>query len=69
MGEPINCGGVTVRQGDIILGDVNGVVVIPWERLEEVIDKMDELAKIEEKITAELEKGASIGETFAKYRD
>ncbi len=68
VGEPINCGGVTVRQGDIILGDVNGVVVIPRERLEEVIDKMDELAKIEEKITAELEKGASIGETFTKYR-
>ena len=45
------------------------MVVIPRERLEEVIDKMDELAKIEEKIIAELEKGASIGETFAKYRD
>ncbi len=68
VGEPINCGGVAVRQGDVILGDVNGVVVIPSERLEEVIDKMDELAEIEEKITAELEKGVSIGETFAKYR-
>lgn len=67
--EPINCGGVAVRQGDIILGDVNGVVVIPKERIEEVIAKMDELAEIEEKITSELEKGATIGETFAKYRD
>ena len=68
VGEPINCGGAAVRQGDFILGDVNGVVVIPRERLGEVIEKMDELAEIEEKITSELEKGASIGETFAKYR-
>ncbi len=68
VGEPINCGGVTVRQGDVFLGDVNGVVVIPRERLQEVIDKMDELAEIEEKITEELEKGMTIGEAFARYR-
>ncbi len=68
VGEPINCGGVAVRQGDIILGDVNGVVVIPGERLEEVIDKMDELAEIEEKIIAELDKGMSIGEAFSRHR-
>ena len=49
VGEAINCGGVAVRQGDIILGDVNGVVVIPKEKLEEVIDKMNELAEIERK--------------------
>ncbi|MCY4382822.1 MAG: RraA family protein [Nitrospinae bacterium] len=69
VGEPINCGGVAVRQGDIILGDVNGVVVIPGERLEEVIDKMDELAEIEEKIIAELDKGMSIGEAFSRHRN
>ena len=69
VGDPINCGGVAVRQGDIILGDVNGVVVIPKERIKEIIAKMDELAEVEEKITSELEKGATIGETFAKYRD
>ena len=69
VGDPINCGGVAVRLGDIILGDVNGVVVIPKERIKEIIAKMDELAEVEEKITSELEKGATIGETFAKYRD
>ena len=68
VGEPTNCGGVAVRQGDIMLGDVNGVVVIPKERLEDVIDKMNELAEIEEKIIAELEKGTRIGEAFARYR-
>ncbi len=68
VGLPINCGGVAVRQRDIILGDVNGVVVVPRERLKEIIEKMDELARIEEKIIHELESGAPIGEAFEKYR-
>ena len=29
VNEPINCGGILVREGDIILGDEDGVVVIP----------------------------------------
>jgi regulator of RNase E activity RraA len=68
VGEPISSAGTTVREGDFILGDVNGVVVIPRERAGEILAKIEELALIEDKITAELEAGASIGETFAKYR-
>lgn len=67
-GAPIACGGVTVRQGDIVLGDINGVVVIPQERFDEVLAKTEELARIEEKVTKELEAGATIAATFAKYR-
>ena len=26
---PISCGGVAVNPGDIIIGDINGVVVVP----------------------------------------
>lgn len=29
VGEPLECGGVTVRTGDFVLGDASGVVVIP----------------------------------------
>ena len=29
IGEPLECGGVTVRTGDFVLGDASGVVVIP----------------------------------------
>lgn len=31
------CGGVTVNAGDIVLGDENGIVVIPPERVEELL--------------------------------
>ncbi|MFZ2426085.1 MAG: hypothetical protein WAW72_09025, partial [Trichococcus flocculiformis] len=52
---PISCGGVSVRPGDIIVGDRNGVVVFPLEHAEEIIqaaqeqvDKMEaQIAKFE----------------------
>ncbi len=34
---PISCGGVSVRPGDIIIGDADGVVVVPQEQAEEVL--------------------------------
>ncbi len=42
---PVRCGGVLVRQGDIIFGDVDGVVSIPNDRLEETVTLA--LAKVE----------------------
>lgn len=36
LGGPVACGGVTVRTGDVVLGDCDGVVVVPREREDEV---------------------------------
>ncbi|MEK3936022.1 RraA family protein [Sporosarcina sp. FSL W7-1349] len=36
---PISCGGVTVHPGDIVVGDADGVVVIPRSKEEEVLKK------------------------------
>ncbi len=41
----VSCGGVVVNPGDIIVGDRNGVCVIPQEKVEEVIEKAK--AKVE----------------------
>ncbi len=40
---PVECGGVTVRPGDIIVADEDGVVVVPMERAEEVLKKAKEI--------------------------
>lgn len=39
VGGEVLCGGVTVRTGDVIVGDCDGVVVIPQEDAEEILDK------------------------------
>ena len=40
---PVSCAGVTVRPGDIIVADEDGVVVVPQERADEVLKKAKEI--------------------------
>ena len=39
LGEPISCGGVPVATGDLVLGDEDGVVVVPFEQVDDVLVK------------------------------
>jgi len=65
---PVDCGGVHVRSGDIVFGDVDGVVIIPQERAAEVIARAQEKVRGEDNTRAELEQGRLLAEVFAKYR-
>ncbi len=40
---PVECGGITVRPGDIIVADEDGVVVVPQEQAEAVLKKAQEI--------------------------
>jgi len=37
LGTPVTCGGLTVRPGDFVYGDRDGVVVVPSERHDEIL--------------------------------
>ena len=63
----IQCGGVTVRPGDIIFGDYDGIVVIPQEVAEECIEKALEKGQKENVVRDELLAGASAEEVWNKY--
>ena len=37
VGTPIVVGGVNVHSGDIIVGDLDGVVIVPYTQISEII--------------------------------
>ena len=64
---PIVCGGIRVCPGDLIYGDVDGVVVVPQDIADEVIAKAWEKVQGENTVREELRAGASVVKTFEKY--
>ncbi|MFD1361318.1 RraA family protein [Lentibacillus salinarum] len=61
-GSPIVCGGVTVNQGDLIVGDDNGVAVVPKGQIEEILDKAVAIEKKEAAIAEKVKNGAHIAD-------
>jgi RraA family protein len=48
IGVPVAVGGVVVAPGDVIVGDADGVVVVPRRRVEEVLGSIDGIVAGEE---------------------
>lgn len=67
VGDPIHIGGVLARRGDLILGDEDGVVIIPQEVAEEAIRLAEEKVAGENLARADLARGVPMGEVFRKY--
>lgn len=59
VGAPVVCGGVFVRPGDIVVGDADGVVVVPVERAEAVLRALDAVRAAEARAVAAVEAGAT----------
>jgi regulator of RNase E activity RraA len=64
---PIQCGGVTVAPGDLVLGDFDGVAVIPARVAEEVIALGEEKAAGEDMVRAKLAEGMPATDAFRQY--
>jgi regulator of RNase E activity RraA len=64
---PIYIGEVRIDPGDLIFGDLDGVLIIPQAMENEVITKALEKARGEKQVRAEIEAGASTATVFAKY--
>ena len=54
---PVSCGGVAVQPGDIIVGDGDGVVVVPMEEAADVLAKAQAAAAREQQTRERLTKG------------
>ncbi|MCR5450027.1 MAG: hypothetical protein K6F23_11625 [Solobacterium sp.] len=64
LNVPVICGGVTVRPGDMIIADCDGVVVVPKESEDSVFEKAQAKFEKEQHIVEELRKGRSSLEIY-----
>ncbi|MCM3013810.1 methyltransferase [Bacillus subtilis] len=57
INTPVSCGGVTVKPGDIVIGDQDGIVVIPPEDAPQLLEKTRQTAAKEEKMMTDIKNG------------
>lgn len=62
----IEIGGIRIQPGDVIFGDLDGVVVIPQRSAPVVADLADKLGKLERNFKRQILEGEPLYEVFAK---
>jgi regulator of RNase E activity RraA len=69
IGEPVVVGGVTVRTGDLVVGDDTGIVVVPATEGERALALAEEVQRTDIKLEEGLKSGLSFAEAAraAKY--
>ena len=68
MQAPVSVGEIQVRPGDILIGDADGVLVIPRVRESEVFDTAREIEEAEQSIERETAKGLRLDEARKAFR-
>lgn len=66
-GQPIKIGGVTIRRGDFIVGDKDGVLVIPRETASEVLTRSEEVVHTENEVREAILQGVHPVDAYRKY--
>lgn len=65
---PVNIGDARVAPGDLIRGDADGVLVIPKEHEEAVLNTAEEIERVEDQIREAVRGGMRLDEARAKFR-
>jgi 4-hydroxy-4-methyl-2-oxoglutarate aldolase len=66
-GSEINSGGVVVHDGDLLVGALDGVVVVPSEVAEEAVALAEEKLRGENMVRTKLEEGMLASEAWRRY--
>jgi len=67
VGFPVQIGGQEVETGDMIVADQDGVVVVPFERLDEVIESLARITEMEKSLDAAVVGGLKIPDWVETY--
>jgi 4-hydroxy-4-methyl-2-oxoglutarate aldolase len=57
VGEPVVVGGVAVAPGDVVVGDLDGVVIVPRTKIEAVLRKLNQVREAEAAMDAKVAAG------------
>jgi regulator of RNase E activity RraA len=65
--QPIRIGEVTIRAGDYVLGDRDGMVILPAARAEEIVGQAETAIATENKVRTAILEGVDPQEAYLKY--
>ena len=66
-GQPLTIGGVRVSLGDIVVGDLDGVVVVPRRAAHEVLQRCERLVGTESKVRTAVKRGMTPLAAYEKF--
>ena len=67
IGYPTEIGNKTIHSGDIIVADSDGVTVVPFNKIDEVIEKLDRIIELENAVDDKVKNGLKISQKALNY--
>lgn len=67
IGYPTEIGNKTIHSGDIIVADADGVTVVPFNKIDEVIEKLDRITELENAMDEKVKNGLKISQKALNY--
>ena len=65
LGCEVVVGGVSINTGDVIVSDDSGIVVVPFNRIDEVISSLDDIRRLEDALDEQVNQGLAIPDDIA----
>lgn len=69
IGLPVRIGGQVVETGDMIVADRDGVVVVPFDRIDAIAARSREIIELEQSLDARISQGLTIPDDIAALLD
>ena len=66
VGIAVQLGGRTVQTGDMVVADRDGVVIVPFEDIDQVIERLIHIKELESELDKEVDDGLKLPENIAK---
>lgn len=66
IGFEVIVGGVTINSGDMIVSDSDGVVVVPYGRIDEVIETVQRIVTLETELDARVAEGLAVPDNIVE---